>query len=97
MVQSNAAQTSTSAWKRHTLVLLAVMLVARIICFVVLGNEMADRRGYVVSCMHAELATWCGHHCNIWCCCSCGVSGTVNSSAGSLVLLFYVQECHCGC
>ncbi|WIA34679.1 hypothetical protein OEZ86_012993 [Tetradesmus obliquus] len=49
MVQSNATQTSTSAWKRHTLVLLAIMLVARIICFVVLGNEVADRRGNAIA------------------------------------------------
>jgi hypothetical protein len=45
MVQSNAVQRPTAAWKRHTLMLLAVMLVARIVCFVVLDNQVADRRG----------------------------------------------------
>jgi hypothetical protein len=45
MVQSNAAQQATGAWKRRTLVLLAIMLVARVACFIVIDNQVADRRG----------------------------------------------------
>jgi hypothetical protein len=46
MVQSNTAQQQASGtWKRHTLALLAIMLVARIACFIVIDNQVADRRG----------------------------------------------------
>jgi phosphoenolpyruvate-protein kinase (PTS system EI component) len=43
MMQSSAAQMATNNWRRRTLGLLAVILVAHIVCFAVLTTQI-DRR-----------------------------------------------------
>jgi hypothetical protein len=43
MMQSNAAQQASNAWRSRTLMLLGVVLVAHVVCFAVLTIEV-DRR-----------------------------------------------------
>lgn len=43
MVQSSAAQQATTTWRRHTLVLLGIILLAHIVCFAVLTTQIDKR------------------------------------------------------